>query len=98
MTTATAGARPPLDLGRRAVRGEHQRRAGRNVADVVDEDDALVDVNSLDDQAVVDDLVVAVDGRLEDPHHPGEGLDRHLDTGAEAPRLGEQDFLHRHAA
>ena len=30
--------------------------------------------------------MVAVHGRLEDPHHPRQRLDRHLDAGAEAPR------------
>ena len=37
--------------------------------------------------------MVAVHGRLEDPHHPGQGLDRLLDAGAEAPGLGEQDSV-----
>ena len=41
-------------------------------------------------QLVVDDLVVAVDGRLEGPDHPGQGLDGHLDAGAEAPGRGQQ--------
>ena len=65
---------------------------GGTSVDVVDEDHALA-AELLDDEAVVDDLVVAVDGRLEDADHPGERLDRHLDAGAEAPRLGEQDVL-----
>ena len=47
-------------------------------------------LEALDDELVVDDLVVAVHGRLEGPHHPGQRLDRHLHAGAEAPRLGEQ--------
>ena len=41
----------------------------------------------LDDELVVDDLVVAVHGRLEGPHHPRQRLDRHLDAGAEAAGL-----------
>ena len=41
-------------------------------------------LEAVDDQLVVDDLVVAVHGRLEDPHHPRQRLDRHLHAGAEA--------------
>ena len=50
----------------------------------------------VDDEPVVDDLVVAVHGRLEDAHHPREGLDRHLDPGAEAAGLGEQHLFDGH--
>ena len=46
----------------------------------------------------MDDLVVAVDGRLEDPHHPRQGLDRHLDPSAETARLGEQHAVDFHGA
>ena len=66
----------------------------RDVVDVVDEDHAQV-LEPLDDEPVVDDLVVAVDGRLEEPHHPRQRLDRHLDPGTEAPRLGEEHLLRR---
>ena len=86
------GGRGPLDLGCRAVSREHEGRERRDLVDVVDEDDALT-AELLDDEAVVDDLVVAVDGRLEDPNHPRQGLDGHLHAGAEAPRLGEQDAV-----
>src|SRR5579875_3332227 len=86
---------PPL--AGRAMRREHERRAGGDVGDVVDEDHPLPG-ELLDDEAVVDDLVVAVDGGLEDADHPGERLDRHLDAGAEAARLGEQDAVDLHAA
>jgi hypothetical protein len=61
-------------------------------ADIVYEHDALAP-ELLYHQAVVHDLVVAVDRRLEDAHHPRERLDSHLDPGAEASRLGEQDEL-----
>ena len=80
-------------FGRRSVRRQHQRRAGRHLGNVVDEHDALL-AEALDHEPVVDDLVVAVHGRLERPHHPGERLDRHLDPGAEAARLGQQHGLH----
>ena len=39
------------------------------------------------------DLVVAVHRRLEGPHHPGQGLDGHLDAGAEAAGSGEQHLV-----
>ena len=42
---------------------------------------------------VVHDLVVAVDGPVEDAHHPREGLDRHLDACAEPARLGHQHSI-----
>ena len=64
-------------------------RAWRNVGDVVDEDHALLD-EPVDDDLVVDDLVVAVDGRLEGAHHPRQRLDRHLHAGAEATWLGQE--------
>ena len=51
-------------LGRRAVGRQHDRAARRHVGDVVDEHHALA-LEALDDDPVVDDLVVAVDGRLE---------------------------------
>ena len=77
------------------MRGQHERRTGRHVVDVVDEDHALL-AETVDDEPVVHDLVVAVHGRLEDPNHPRQRLDRHLDAGAEAPRFGEQDLLYGH--
>jgi hypothetical protein len=39
----------------------------------------------------MDDLVVAIDGRLKHPDHPGQGFDRHLYSGAEPPGLGNYD-------
>ena len=65
---------------------------GGHVGHVVDEDDAL-GTEALDHVPVVDDLVVAVHRRLEDPHHPGQGLDRLLDAGAEPPWLGQHDSV-----
>ena len=83
------------DLGRRAVRGQHERRARGHVVDVVHEHDAEL-AEAVDDEPVVHDLVVAVHGRLEHPHHPCERLDRHLHAGAKAARFGEQYFANRH--
>ena len=62
---------------------------------VVDEDHAEL-AEAVDDEPVVHDLVVAVHGRLERPHHPCERLDRHLHAGAEPTRFGEQYLLDRH--
>ena len=81
-----------LDLGGGAVSREHDGRKGRDLVDVVHEHDALT-AEFLDDEAVVDDLVVAVDGRLEHAHHPRQSLDGHLHARAEAARLCEQDEL-----
>ncbi len=50
----------------------------------------------LDDDAVVHDLVVAVHGRVEDAHHPGEGLYGHLDARTESARLRQAYALHLH--
>jgi hypothetical protein len=77
------------------VGGEHDRAAGWHVVDVVDEHHSLT-LEALDHDPVVDDLVVAVHRRVERVHHPGEGLDRHLDAGTEPSRLGEQDTVDRH--
>ncbi len=65
-----------------------------NLVDVVDEDDPELH-EPVDDQLVVDDLVVAVDGRLEGPHHPAQRLDRHLDPGTESTGGAEQDLVDR---
>ena len=93
---ATFGAGGGDNVGRRTVRRQHEGRAGRDVGDVVDEDHSLL-AEALHDEPVVDDLVVAVDGRLERPDHPCQRFDRHLDPGTEAPRLGEQHGLDRSA-
>ena len=77
------------------MRREHERRAGRDLVDVVDEDDPEL-AEPVDDEPVVDDLVVAVHRRLEDPHHPRQRLDRHLDAGAEPTGLREQDTFDGH--
>ena len=70
-------------------------RALGHLGDVVDEHHAEV-AEAVDDEPVVDDLVVAVHGRLEDADHPRQRLDRHLDACAEATRRGEQDPFDAH--
>ena len=81
------------DLGSRTVGTEHEGRPGGHVGHVVDEDDALL-AEPLDHMPVVHDLVVAVDRRLEDPDHPGQGLDRLFDAGTEPPWLGQHHSIH----
>ena len=76
--------------------GEHERRVVGYRVDVIDEDDPEL-AEPVDDEPVVDDLVIAVDGRLEHPDHPRQGLDRHLDPGAIAAGLGEQHTFDGHA-
>jgi hypothetical protein len=50
----------------------------------------------IDDELVVNNLVIAVDGRLEDARHPIKGLDCLLHTGAEAPRGREHNLVDCH--
>ena len=80
------------DFGRGTMRAEHQGSTNGHVGEAVDEDDAEV-AEAVDDETVVDDLVVAVDGRLEHPDEPGESLDGHLDSGAESPRCGKEHLI-----
>jgi hypothetical protein len=82
-------------LGRGAVGAEHERGPRGNLRHVVDEHHAQL-AEPVHHQPVVDDLVVAVHRRLEDPDHPPEGLDRHLDAGAEAARRGQQHLVDVH--
>jgi hypothetical protein len=81
-----------LDLGRGPMGREHQGCSGRHLAHVVDEDDALA-AELVDHQSVMDDLVIAVDGGLEDTHHPRESLDRHFHARAKAAGLGKKDYF-----
>src|SRR5207237_8203155 len=74
---------------------EHHRRAGGHLAHVVHEDHAQAP-EAVHHQLVVDDLVVAVDGGLEDPHHPGQGLYRHLHACAEAAGLRQEHAFDVH--
>ena len=89
---ATLGSSCSDDLGGRAVGRKHDRSTSRHIGDVVDEDHAGL-FEPLHHELVVHDLVVAVHRRFERPHHPGEGLDRHLDTGAKASRRSQQHGL-----
>ena len=95
VTAALAGC--GNDLRCRSVRREHDRGPDRNLVDRVNEDDALFH-ETIDDDLVVHDLVVAVHGFVEGAHHPCERLDGHLDTGAETPRRRKQHLVNSHRA
>jgi hypothetical protein len=75
-----------------AVSAEDERGAGRHVGQVLDEDRAL-GLQVVDDVGVVHDLVAHVDRRAELHQRALDDLDRAVDTGAEATRLGEQHLF-----
>ena len=77
---------------RHAVRAEHQRRADRHFAQVLDEDRTF-GLQVVDDIGVVHDLVAHVDRRAEFGQRTLDDLDRAVDAGAEAARLGQHDLL-----
>jgi hypothetical protein len=83
------------DFGCRAVGRKHDRAPGLDLVDVVDEHDAEL-AEAVDDELVVDDLVVAVDGRFERADYPGQCLDGHLDAGAESAWLCEEHTVDGH--
>src|SRR5690606_2887482 len=80
---------------RHAVGGEDHRVARRHLVQFVDEDRALV-TQVVDDELVVHDFVAHVDRRAEALQCALDDLDCALDAGAEAARVGQQDFLVAH--
>jgi len=68
------------------VGAEDERRARRNVGEVLDEDRAFA-LEIVDDVGVVDDLVADVDRRAELVERALDDLDRAIDARAEAARL-----------
>ena len=76
-----------------AVGGEDGHRAGRDLVQFVDEHRAA-GAQVLDHVAVVHDLVTHVDRRAVFLQGPLDDLDRPLDAGAEAARLGQDDADH----
>ena len=82
-------------LGRRPMGRQHDRATRGHLVHVVDEHHATA-FETLDDDPVVDDLVVAVDGWFEGVNHPAQRLDRHLDAGAEPSRFGQQHTVDVH--
>ena len=71
------------DLRRRTVGREHDRPALWHFADVVNKDDASFG-ETLYDDLVVHNFVVAVHRRIERADHPRKSLDGHLHAGTEA--------------
>ena len=76
---------------------QHDGRACRNVGDVIDEDHPHV-LESLNDEAIMNNLVIAVHGRFECSNHGGEGLDGHLHTSAKTSGRSEQNVIDGHVS
>jgi len=83
------------DVGCRSVGRQHDRSTLGHLGNVVDEHDTEI-LETLDDDLVVDDLVVAVHRSLETANHPRQGLDGHLDSGAETAGSGQQHVVDVH--
>ena len=81
-----------VDGRRHTVRREHEQRSLGNLVGFVDEDHALI-FERLDDVAIVDDLLTHVDGCAVLLEGLLDGLDRAVDAGAVAARLGEEHAL-----
>ena len=47
-------------------------------------------------QAVMNNFVIAVDRRIERPHHPSKSFDRHFDPSTKPPRRSQQNLLNAH--
>ena len=75
------------------MRGEDDRGPCRHLVELVDEDRAL-GAQVAHDVGVVDDLVAHVDRRTELRERALDDLDRTVDAGTEAARLGEDDIHH----
>ena len=73
---------------RHAVRGEHDRAAGRNLVELLDEHGAFR-LQIVDDELVVHDFVAHVDRRAELRERLLDDGDGAVDAGAEAARIGE---------
>ena len=72
----------------RAVRRQHDRAPNGNAEYVVNEHHTL-GFESVNDNLVVHNLVVAVDRPVKRAHHPGQRLDRHFDSGTKAAGRSE---------
>ena len=84
---ASASARTAFE---HTVRREHDRAAGRDFVQLLDEHRALR-LEVVDDELVVDDLVADVDRRAELRKRLLDDRDRAVDTGAKAAWIGEHD-------
>ena len=78
------------------MRAQHEGCVTRHNRYVIDENHAD-GLKVLHDEAIVDNLVVAVNRGLEDSRHPVEGLDGLFDASAKASRGGEYDSVNVHS-
>jgi hypothetical protein len=74
---------------------QHDGSTFRNFIDGVNEYDTLGD-ESVDNNFVMNNLVVAVHGLVKGSHHPRERLDGHLNASAESSWRGKEYLLHCH--
>ena len=77
------------------MRRQHQGGTSRYFTDIVDEDHPL-GPELVHHMLIVDDLVIAVHRRLEDPDHPGQGFDGLLHPRTEAPRFSQEHTFDGH--
>ena len=85
-----AGLGRGADLGGDAVGTKDHRVAGGDVVDVFDKRDALVD-EAVDHVLVVDDVVVDIQRGADQVDQLLDRVDGHVDAGAEAAGVGEDD-------
>src|SRR5437660_92863 len=78
------------DGGRHAVSAIEDVGPFRNLADVVHKHDSAL-TETLNNRPIVHDLVVHIQRSAEQVQGPVEALDRHIDAGAKASRIGEND-------
>ena len=71
---------------------KHDRTTPRYLTQVVDEYNTEI-LESIDDDFVVHDLVIAVDGCVKCAHHPRECLDRHFYTCTKTTGRCENNFF-----
>jgi hypothetical protein len=87
----TARLRLGAHRARDAMGAEHDRAAGRDVCQLVDEYRALR-LQAVDDELVVDHFVANVDRRPELRQRLLDDRDRAVDTCAKTPGIGENDL------
>ena len=86
------GARALPFAGRDAVRAEDHALALGHFAEVFDEDRAFL-LERLEHEAVVHDLMAHVERTAVSAQRTAHGLDRTVDAGAKAARLGQDYFF-----
>ena len=89
-TCQPATPRLLLDRARHAVRAEDHGGAVRHLVELLDEDRAQRP-QPLDHEPVVHHLVTHVYRRAEERDRALDDVDRAVDAGAEAARIGQQD-------